>query len=453
MSLRKLGLLLLILGFGAAVEAAWLIRTHSPEGLVWGFHRGRPFSFESDREAGAAARVLVENSFGSVRVVSAEGGPTRVHLRTVVRASSEAAARRVADRVRLQVEESEGRVRLWTDRGDLERGPFAPQVETHLEVTVPGTAELDVQNRHGAIEIAGVAAVRVTGSFETVHVERIAGATSIEAEHADVRAREIAGALTIQARHGDVEIADIGGPSQIFLDHGSLGAARTAALAVRMEHGRLTAREVRGDLGLEGQHAEADASDVSGTCVMTTSFESIRLERVGAAVRITTDHGGVHVVGARSSVNAQASFDDVHLQDVEGPVEVAVSHGGAQVDGLAQGGRLRTSGDDLVVTGFRGPIDAGAERASVSLQPRGPIRDPIEARSRFGNVTLGVSPDSRLSVEATTSRGGDLELEAPGLVMQHSGATEASGQVNGGGVRIVLAADHGDVRLEPSRPE
>ena len=46
MSLRKLGLLLLILGFGAAVEAAWLIRTHSPDGIVWGFHRGRPFSFE-----------------------------------------------------------------------------------------------------------------------------------------------------------------------------------------------------------------------------------------------------------------------------------------------------------------------------------------------------------------------------------------------------------------------
>ena len=82
MSARKIGLLLLLLGFGAAIETAWHVRGDvriGPEGcrVIGGRFYGPSYAFEQTAEralpAGEAPRLEVRNGFGGVSVHGRRG--------------------------------------------------------------------------------------------------------------------------------------------------------------------------------------------------------------------------------------------------------------------------------------------------------------------------------------------------------------------------------------------
>ena len=112
MSARKIGLLLLILGFGAVVETAWHVRGDvriGPEGcrVIGGRFYGPSYSFEQSLEqavpAGEAPRLEVKNAFGGVHVTAGAPGVVKVKLRKVVFLPTEEKAKAFADRVELRV--------------------------------------------------------------------------------------------------------------------------------------------------------------------------------------------------------------------------------------------------------------------------------------------------------------------------------------------------------------
>ena len=106
MSARKIGMLLLLLAFGATVETAWQVRGDvriGPEGcrVMSGRFYGPSFTFEQTAEravAAAAPRIEVRNAFGEVRVVAGAPGTVRVRLRKVVFLPTEDKAKAFADR-------------------------------------------------------------------------------------------------------------------------------------------------------------------------------------------------------------------------------------------------------------------------------------------------------------------------------------------------------------------
>ena len=100
MTARKIGLLLLILGAGAAFETAWAVRNHvdiGPQGcrVLGGRFYGPSFSFEDTvrADAPAGARVEVTNAFGRVQVTTGEPGEVKLTLRKVVYRPTEEQAR------------------------------------------------------------------------------------------------------------------------------------------------------------------------------------------------------------------------------------------------------------------------------------------------------------------------------------------------------------------------
>ena len=91
MSARKIGLLILILGTGAAIETAWSVRNHldiGPSGcrVLGGKFYGSSYRFEEEttRPATAEARVEVTNAFGAVRVRAGKANEVRIALAKVV---------------------------------------------------------------------------------------------------------------------------------------------------------------------------------------------------------------------------------------------------------------------------------------------------------------------------------------------------------------------------------
>jgi len=455
MKLRKILLLIVILGFGGIVETARVVRGHADLGptgcrVLAGKFYGPSFTFESDERhpVPAGTAVEVQNSFGAVRVGRGAPGEVHVKLRTVVYRDTEAQARAFSDRVRATAEMSGTSLRVVTNREDVERGDSRIGFETHLELSVPPDTALTVRNEHGAVDVADVAAADVWGSFDSIRLARVGGPAVVKGQHGEVWVSGVQGALSLTHRHGTVEVEDVADRGTIDSQHGGVTARRTGALTVDAQHGDVQVETVRGNLEVRSQHAAVRARDVAGSVLVENSFGDVEVEQVTGEARARVEHGRLAVRDVKGPVTAKANFNDVLLARIGGPVEVSVTHGGVQAEALESGGRVEASGNEVVIEGFRGALAVQAQRGGVRLVPTGALLGPVTVSATHGGIRLEVPAGSRFELEATARRG-ELSVNVPGLTVTQSEGSRLTGRVGAGGELVRLTAENGDVRVEP----
>ena len=456
MKASKVGLLILILGFGGTVETAWQVRNHFGVGpwdwrvLTGGKFSGPSYSFEATESqvVPEGTPIEVENAFGGVRAVQGAPGEVRIVLRKVVFRRNEEEAGAFAARVLLKRDLEAGALRISTNRREVEATADGRGVgfETHLEITLPPGTRLKVQNDHGETSVADVAEARVWGSYDSVRVERVAGIAEVSSKHGDVTVAGVGGALSLTARHGAVEIRQVKGRATLIVEHGDVSANEVGGLDLNLRHGALTADGILGDLEVAGEHAGVHAVAVTGRAVVETGYQDITVERVGGDVRLVSKHGDVRAADVAGAVYAEARFDDVELERIGGPVEVRVMHGGLQARGLEKGALVRTAGDDVIIDGFKGGLDIQAERGGVRLTPAAPVSEAISVQATHGGIELAVPEGSRFTLDASAQHG-EVVANVAGFTTTQTGPLRVMGTIGGGGASVTLSAEGGNVEL------
>lgn len=452
MNARKIGLLFLILGLGAALETVWAVREHvdvGPEGcrVLGGRFYGPSYSFEETarQDSPGVAHLEITNAFGGVRVAEGAAGEVKVTLRKVVFMATEAEAREFASRITIQIQATRGGLRLTTNRGRL-GGDDRVGFETHLDVTVPPGTAVAATNEHGPVEVFDVASATVDNAYEGVRVERVKGPVEVKNRHGDVSVSDVAGSLAVNNRYGDVELKSVAGRVVVEAAHGNVTSTATGDLEVQTSYGDVKAEDVKGDLRVKGEHAGVTAHGIGGNASVETSFNDVELVRVDGEAKVKVEHGEVKLHEVKGAVVAEASYNDVDLEDVLGPAEVTVSHGGLRAERLQKGVRVVASGQDVALDAVQGAIDVEVERGSVTLAHRGPITESVSVRTRHGGIHLAVPAGSRFNLEAEARRG-EVQIDVPGLTVSRPDSRRATGSIGGGGSLVKLSAD-GDVTLE-----
>jgi hypothetical protein len=452
-SARKIALLFLILGVGGALETAWSVRNHvdlGPEGcrVLGGRFYGPSWSFANDTSAALppGTRVEVTNAFGAVRVVQGAPGEVKTALRKVVFMPTEEQARAFASRVSLRAELQGEVLRVSTNRDEVGRNDRVG-LETHLDLEVPPGTAVVVRNEHGRVLVQDVAEANVTGSYDDVELTRVAGGARVQSRHGAVTVSAVEGDLSVNARHGDLEVTDVKGRVNLEHQHGQVTVTRVGALKLEHEHGDVHLSGIAGDLEVKAEHAGIEARDVKGDLKVETTYDDLHVANVGGSARLKSQHGEIKASAVAGALTAETSHQHVEIEDVGGPVSVTVDHGGARASGFSKGGRFEVTGDDLNLDGYEGALEVVAERASVHLQPRGPITERISVRTTQGGIRLEVPAGSRFDLDAETRRG-EMRAELPELAVERSDARHLNGKLAGGGSPVSLTAD-GDVELWP----
>jgi DUF4097 and DUF4098 domain-containing protein YvlB len=452
----KIGLLILVLGFGGVVETAWSVRQNigfGPQGcrVLAGRFYGPSFTFDAEQTQPVAAGTAIEvvNAFGGVTVRAGEAGQVKITLRKVVFRPTEELARAFADQVRINAALDGNVLRVGTNRDELENRAEAREVgfETHFELTVPPATAVTVRNEHGRVEVADASSADLTNSFDEVRVSRVAGAARIQSRHGDVLASTVGGDLSLVARHGRVELQDVRGRATVDSEHGDVSAARTGGLVIRASFGEVAVEAARGDLEVHAQHGPVTARDVSGAATIEGSFGDARVEKAGGDVRVTMSHGAIDAADVGGGVVAETSFGDVALARVGGPVQVKVAHGGVKARALEKGAQINASGADVEIDGFRGEVRVEVDRGGVRLAPAGALTDAVWASATHGAVRLEVSAGSRFVLDAAAEPG-EVQVDVPGLVLTSTTPAVTKGEMGGGGNPVHLQARHGDVRVQ-----
>lgn len=447
-------LLASILCLGASVETAYRVREHVGVGpFGWRLFGGRFYGPSHDfeetaaRELAAGMPVAVENAFGDVQVTAGDPGKVEITLRKLIYLGSEERAQAFAQRVRLEVQIVDGRLRIATNRAELERESDAFDVgfETHMDVRVPPGTAVAVKGSHGRADVEGAGETRIENDFGDVRASHV-GELNIDSGHGTVEVLNAAAGVTAEVRFGDTSIRDAAGSVRLTSEHGEVSADRTGALSVEAKHGSVRVESVRGDLDVTAEHSAVTAGRVEGTARIATTFEDVSLEDVGGDARVRVEHGEVKCLRIKGALVAETSFGDAELDDVSGLVEASVSHGGLRGARLRGGIKARAEGDDVVLDAFRGDVTAEAVRGSVTLIPEGALNTNVKATASFGGVDLRVPEGSRFALVAGVDRG-ELDVAVPGLQLAEATDERVRGRLGEGGGTVELHAEHGSVHV------
>lgn len=201
----------------------------------------------------------------------------------------------------------------------------------------------------------------------------------------------------------------------------------------------VTVGEVRGNARVETGAGEIELGAVFGQCNVTSMGGPLNLGDVMGALFAHTGAGDVIVRAAR--LGGQVTTDG-------GLIRVIVA-GGPMT--------LRSGGGDIIVRQASAAIDAETTSGDVTL-----TGDPyqktlkVTARTLGGNIILNVSPRFAADIDATILTSdpdvNEMHIDFNGITVRREQVgnktrIRATGKINGGGERVELYAEEGDIHI------
>jgi DUF4097 and DUF4098 domain-containing protein YvlB len=222
-------------------------------------------------------------------------------------------------------------------------------------------------------------------------------------------------AVKVQNEHGEVELVDVA-RADVTSSFESVRVERVAGpVTVDARHGDVEVAEVIGDLTVTNRHGGVEARDVQGN------------------TRVQSEHGDVSVTNVGGAA-VTASHGDVHVQTVRGDLEVNAQHAGVTVAEVEGKATLETSFQSIEAREIAGEVRLKVEHGGVELEE---VLGPAHIEASFGDVKL-----VRVAgpVEASVEHGG---LHAEGV--------ERGAKVRASGGEVVLDGFAGPVDVDVER--
>jgi hypothetical protein len=165
------------------------------------------------------------------------------------------------------------------------------------------------------------------------------------------------------------------------------------------------------EVKVQNEHGRVEVADAL-TASVWTSYEPVRLERIGGNASVDSRHGDVRVLEAKGDVEVTARYGTVELKDVSGRVTVSSQHGDVSA---ARTGPLRA-------TLRYGDLDAEdvasleVDGRQAAVRARG-VKGSARVETSYRDVTLaGVGGDASVKSEhgavSASQIAGSLEAHA-----------------------------------------
>jgi hypothetical protein len=214
---------------------------------------------------------------------------------------------------------------------------------------------------------------------------------------------------------------------------------------------------------------------VGGAFVFSTSIGDISVGEIRGPARVQTVAGEIDLGVVWGDCSVVSLGGPLNLGDIMGLLIASTGAGDVLVRSAREGGRISTAGGiirllytggptmlqsgggDIVVRQAAGPINAETRSGDMNI-----TADPnqktqrIEARTGQGNIILNIGPRFGAEIDAmvvtSDPDANAIHSDFTGLQIkkeQISGKTRirATGKLNGGGERVELYAEEGDINI------
>lgn len=212
-----------------------------------------------------------------------------------------------------------------------------------------------------------------------------------------------------------------------------------------------------GPFDFKASVASVDVGEVRGWARVETAAGEVKLGMVYGDCFVQTNGGPLDLGDILGTLNASTDAGDVVVRSAKEGGRVSTAGGIIRV--LYTGGpmTLQSGGGDITVRQAASSINAETRSGDINITADPLLRtDRIQAHTQQGNISISVSPRFAADIDATvmTSRpdANAIRSDFPGLTItrEQVGAKtkiRATGKLNGGGDRVELVAEEGDIHI------
>lgn len=282
----------------------------------------------------------------------------------------------------------------------------------------------------------------------------------------------VCSAETVQGK--DLQVRDViketfdvrpGGTLHIDLDHGNIEVATSPGNRVLIEMERIARADDReiADRMLEQHEYAFDkrSNDVHIRSRYDEDQTFMRRWRNRAKLKIhltvlvpeeynvdfSSGAGNIEISDLRGRIEGRTGAGTIEISDIAGEIEVTSGAGDIEVDGDAERVKVTTGAGDIDLYGLTGAVEASTGAGNIYAEITRQPRRPSELSSGAGDVTVRLSRDVGVYVDATASLGSaecEYSLKVEGKWLKKSFA----GEVNGGGPELRMRSGVGNVALK-----
>jgi DUF4097 and DUF4098 domain-containing protein YvlB len=309
-------------------------------------------------------------------------------------------------------------------RGDVSVSGTSDDNQIHISVhkEVYSRSDSDASNKaeqlNPQVEVSGSNLILTVPSLPggradlTIMVPATA-ATSITANHGDVRVSSIKGSVSVTANHGDVDLSAITGPTNTHINNGDSS---------------FSAHSVTGEVIVEGRGQDLTLSDLSGPVSINGDF-----------------FGTTHIEHVRDSIRFHSSRTDMQLGRLDGEADIS-NNADLSVSDAVGPFTISTRSRNITLDRIAGNVSVTNRNGSVNLTSAPPLGN-VTIENRNGSVTLTVPEQSSFSVDAETINGSlynDFSLPARGTDTHKS----FTGTIGSNGPMLRITTSQGDIALK-----
>lgn len=312
-------------------------------------------------------------------------------------------------------------------------GWLAETLKGDILTTVPAQGQFDPSN--SGTMFRGV--VNGPGG-PTIETSTMTGQVFLVAEgHTAEQAKSLIGAMT---RYIQVP------PSGGFTSQLNMNAQRTVRLGA-----------VAGNYEFQTTLGSVSVREILGTARISTRAGEIALGRVAGWADLTSLGGPLNLGEVDGDLKARTAGGDIFIRAAKKGGDVYTEGGNVQL--IFAGGpvTLRSGGGDILLRQASGPVRAETKSGDITINMDPNLKTQrVWARTEGGNVTINVPPQFGANVDATILSDDPSEnfirSDVAGLSISRDRVgnktrIRAVGKINGGGEKLELRAENGDIRI------
>ncbi len=397
---------------------------------------GHSYAFEERLavEGPLPARLDVLDNRGAVDIRVGPPGAVTVACEKRIRRRNESQARDVAERLKVFARKEADRVAVGTNRSDFRKTNF----ETDLTITVPPGTEVRVDNRYGAVTVAGTARTTVFNRHGRVYCGEISGPLEVETSYDEVRVDKAGAGARIANSHDTVDVTGVTGDLTVTGRYGEIRVDGVSGrAAVDAPNSAITCRRVQGPVEVSNSYDDVVLEDV-GPATVRSRHSDVRASAVRGALDVSDIHGLVRAEGVDGGLKVDGENVEIRADGVRGDaIELVTSYESVDLGGFTGRAVLRVRHGDVVLRPerFGGPIDVRNEYSAVRLVwPKG-SETPFQAEARNGRIEWRLAASPSLNTSNGTSLlkafPGAADRPAVSIVTSYGDVTVEDGETKG----------------------
>ena len=254
--------------------------------------------------------------------------------------------------------------------------------------------------------------------------------------------------LDVRAARGDITLPDIDGAATLNNRRGKTVLKGTSGnVRIKQHRGDIAIQRAGGDLSLDAHHSAMSVDTVSGSVTAHAHRGALAIDHIGGEFIAETRHASIKAGRIDGRAVVKNRRGNIALRNVGSDVVVEQGRGATHLENIAGPISLRVDRGDIAIEKPESSVAIQSRGGHIAVRAHKPIDGDYAIQNKQGAIELTIPKGSAVDVHGYVGRG-QIQTDLPLSVTSTSRTAQVvSGRLDGGGTKIALELDRGNLIL------